>query len=219
MPAQALQPLEIGAAARTLAGEKESGDRFVVLPSRHGTVVSVVDGLGHGPAAAFAGKLAVHAISKHVDDILPVQVERCHQMLKKSRGAVMALAHLQPTAGQMSWLSIGNVAALRLRPTSRGQASVHSVLPRGGIIGHRVPARMQTLSETLDFQVGDLVLFATDGIAEVFYRDVDCQAPCQAIADSLLKRHSKETDDALVLVLRWNENPPTDPSASGPGQP
>jgi len=46
-------------------------------------------------------------------------------------------------------------------------------------------------------------VFASDGIATGFLSDVSAKEDPQRLADQILARHGKGTDDALVLVARY----------------
>jgi hypothetical protein len=50
---------------------------------------------------------------------------------------------------------------------------------------------------------GDTLVFATDGIGTGFLADVSARDDPQGIADQILARYGKGTDDALVLVARY----------------
>jgi len=50
---------------------------------------------------------------------------------------------------------------------------------------------------------GDLLVFATDGIAPGFETDLHLAQSPGRIADTILNRHFKGTDDALVFVGRY----------------
>ena len=51
---------------------------------------------------------------------------------------------------------------------------------------------------------GDTLIFATDGVGGDFLNEVLPQRdPAQALADYILGRWGKQTDDALVLVARY----------------
>jgi negative regulator of sigma-B (phosphoserine phosphatase) len=105
----------------------------------------------------------------------------------------------------MTWLSIGNVAGLLLHADEQGRLRREHILMRGGIVGHRLPPLR---TATVRLHRGDLLIFATDGIGEGFREEVRLDARPQETADRILARYGKTTDDALVLVGRWN-GPPT----------
>ena len=56
---------------------------------------------------------------------------------------------------------------------------------------------------TLPVLEGDLLAFATDGIRDNFSQGLSPDDTPQQNADRILTRFGKETDDALVLVLRF----------------
>ena len=47
------------------------------------------------------------------------------------------------------------------------------------------------------------MIFASDGIKEEFAQSVPAQVSPRQLADRILARYGKETDDALVLVMRY----------------
>jgi phosphoserine phosphatase RsbX len=57
---------------------------------------------------------------------------------------------------------------------------------------------------TLPIQVGDILIFATDGVRNTFTESIPIQHSPQQIADQVLALHSRQTDDALVLVVKFN---------------
>jgi phosphoserine phosphatase RsbX len=195
---------EYGVAARPLPGELKSGDRHAVIPLSQGSLVAVVDGLGHGYEATLAAEVAV--ITLGAQPHLPVDytVKRCHEALIKTRGVAMSIASLDWRDDTMTWLSIGNVTGLLLHANEQGGLEREHILMRGGIVGHRLPSLR---AATLRLHQGDLLIFATDGIGEGFQEEVRRGARPQQIADRILARYGKATDDALVLVGRWNGQP------------
>jgi phosphoserine phosphatase RsbX len=201
MPAQGLAPLDYAVAGRGFPGAAESGDRFVVRPSARGILVAVIDGLGHGGEAAHAAAAAQRLLLASEDEPLALLINRCHAELRGTRGAAMTLAMLDIPLQTMRWIAIGNVEGMVLRAAPDGTREKFYVLPRGGIVGHRVPEARDT---SLPLSPGDLLVLATDGIAAGFDAAVDWGSPPQRIADAILERHARASDDALVLVGRWS---------------
>ena len=74
-----------------------------------------------------------------------------------------------------------------------------------GVAGRHLPSLRAAITPV---NLGDLLIFFTDGIQpEFLLKPLPGQAP-QRIADRVCDRFSKGTDDALVLVARYVGGPP-----------
>src|ERR1700745_2715896 len=104
----------------------------------------------------------------------------------------------------------GRGAALLLHADESGKVAREHILTRNGVVGHRLPPLR---SATQRISRGDLLIFATDGVREGFESAVRHDARPQETADRLLAQFGKNTDDALVLVGRWNGPPGTGASS------
>ncbi len=56
---------------------------------------------------------------------------------------------------------------------------------------------------TIGIKNGDILIFFTDGIRSGFEKEVYLKATPQQIADNIMMKYNRETDDALVLVVRY----------------
>ncbi|PYS97346.1 MAG: stage II sporulation protein E (SpoIIE) [Acidobacteria bacterium] len=184
----------------TLPGQAESGDRHLVAKLPGGVLVGVVDGLGHGEEAAVASEVAVRTLQRYAREPLLALLRRCHEELMGTRGVVMSLATIGIPKGMVSWLGIGNVEGLLLRAGAARRGADASLLLRRGVVGVRLPAVAVSVAPLAP---GDTLIFATDGIRTAFAQEIGRLDPPQAIADDILARHGKGTDDALVLVARY----------------
>jgi negative regulator of sigma-B (phosphoserine phosphatase) len=197
--------VECGVASRPLRGEVESGDLYAVIARPTGALIAVVDGLGHGYDAAVAARTAIVTLTAQAHQPVAVLVKSCHQALIKTRGVAMCIASLEWRAETMTWASVGNVAAVLLRSDRAGRLEREHIFMRNGVVGHRLPPlRVMTLG----IKVGDLLILATDGLRDGFHSNVNINERPQDSADRILAEYGKATDDALVLVARWN-GPPT----------
>ncbi len=191
---------EWGVAMRPLAGQVVSGDQYLITPSPGGVLVAVLDGLGHGQEAARAGEVAVSILKKNASQPLTSLITICHTALLKTRGVVMSLASFDLDHRTMSWLGVGNVEGLLLR-SKEGLPQAHEdLLLRGGVVGYQIPSLRQAV---LPVREGDLLVFATDGIRSNFFEGLSPDDSPQENADRVLNRFGKETDDALVFILRF----------------
>jgi len=190
--------IEFGVAGRPATGETLSGDDFVVELSDETTVVAVIDGLGHGPEAAEATRRAVEYLAEHAAQPLVSLVEGCHRALKKTRGAVLAVARFEEDGQRLTWLGVGNIEA-RLFRSGRDWGQSDTLLMRGGVVGYQIPPLRP---RSLGLRRGDLLVMATDGIQSGYPDALKPTQTVQAAADCVLADYANNSDDALVLVSR-----------------
>jgi phosphoserine phosphatase RsbX len=190
--------IEWGTAGMPIPGEVESGDLHVVAPFADGVLVALIDGLGHGPDAAEAARVAATLLAAHANETPISLLQRCHEGLRKTRGVVMSVASLDVRDSSLTWLGVGNVEGVLLRadPESTSEA----IALRGGVVGYQMPPLR---AEVLPIGRGDTLILATDGIRSDFKLGVALEAASQAIAESILARCAKTSDDATVLVARY----------------
>jgi negative regulator of sigma-B (phosphoserine phosphatase) len=198
--------LERGVAGLPHKGEPRSGDLAVFAPSSRGGLFVVIDGLGHGAAAADASEAAAAVITEHVEDDPQRLLERCHAELRHTRGAVMTLAWFDLEARTMEWTGVGNVEARFVRAVDGPNARYASPVVLGGVVGYNLP---QVRMGTVALEPGDAVAIATDGVAADFSVSLETGVNAQELAERLLERHGKGTDDALAAVVRYL-GPPAD---------
>lgn len=197
---RAAVPIEWGVAARALPGECESGDNHVVAPFAEGVLIAVMDGLGHGPEAAEAAGIAAATLCLEPHDTVTNLMQRCHAALRKTRGAVLTIASIDAVTNVMTWLAVGNVEALLYRAARSGRPERESILHRGGVVGYQMPVLRAPM---LSIARGDTLIFTTDGISSDFSPESPLEGHPQRIADAILDRYGKQSDDALVLVARY----------------
>ncbi|NKY51681.1 SpoIIE family protein phosphatase [Nocardia vermiculata] len=192
--------VEWAVAGRALPGQPVSGDRSVVLDAGDGSVLfAVLDGLGHGAAAADAADRAAKILADNRNEPLDVLMVLCHRAMADTRGAAVSLV-LFGGDDRLEWLSVGNVDS-RVVAIGPGKPELRaSALLTGGIVGYRLPPNLQT--QTLLIRPGDILLMSTDGIVSNFVDTLDLAKPATDIAADILSRHGKDTDDALVLAAR-----------------
>jgi hypothetical protein len=177
-----------------------SGDAHVVAPFPGGALVAAIDGLGHGPEAADAADLAVSVLEEHASEPVPLLIDRCHERLRKTRGAVMCVASFDARASTMTWAGVGNIEALLLRRDPAARPPRESITARGGVVGYQLPPLRPV---TLTVNAGDLLVLATDGIRSAFVADLVVTATPSGLARTVFERHARGSDDALVLVARY----------------
>lgn len=196
-----LGPIEWATASRPLGGEHVSGDQPVVVDVL-GTAAlfGVIDGLGHGAAAATAATSAVGVIDGAAGEPLDVLFGLCHRQLASTRGVAMTLARIDFGSETLQWMGVGNVEADLLAKSPSGMETRVSARLAGGIVGYQIPGI--TPPERIPIRPGYLLVIASDGIGEGYLDSVDFTASAAMIAERILREYGRQTDDALVLVAR-----------------
>jgi negative regulator of sigma-B (phosphoserine phosphatase) len=116
------------------------------------------------------------------------------------RATVMTLALLDVADNTITWIGVGNVEARLLRADAGLSPQCEHIMLRGGLVGLQLPALQATL---MPLEPGDLLLFATDGIQPGFDVGINPMETPKQVADGILSRHFKGTDDALALVVHY----------------
>ena len=202
----------------TMIGQRVSGDGYTVKCYAGGVLAAVVDGLGHGERAAAAARNAVSTLEAHADESVTSLFRRCHSDLKGLRPTVMALARFNTLEETLTWLSVGNVrgvllpwaghqdpdwrggTARRGRPLALSAPYGHLPMVAGTVGAGHLP---RLVPVTIPMHPGDTLVQFTDGVRDDFLEVLAWAGPPQELADLVLSRYAKGTDDALVLVTRY----------------
>jgi phosphoserine phosphatase RsbX len=192
--------LERGEAGAPLAGEERSGDLAVWAPFDGGALVATIDGLGHGEAAADAAAVAGAKLRAHAGEPPDSVLKRCHEALRSTRGVVATLAWFDLATGGLTWTGIGNVEGRLVRANRKQGDTTDSPTLFGGVLGWSLPA-VRLVRTTLG--PGDCLVMATDGIAADFGSSLQPGVPAPEQARRVLESHSRGSDDALVVAVRY----------------
>jgi phosphoserine phosphatase RsbX len=193
--------VEVAVASAPAQGETVAGDQYVAVPCGEGALLAAIDGLGHGAAAGEAAQLAVEVLREHREEPLPRLIERCHGELAETRGAAITLARIDTAGRMLTWVGVGNVEGRLLRVEE--EVGLHpapeSALLLAGVVGHQLPPLHAVM---LPIEPGDTVLLATDGLdADIGGRHA-VRGELSPLAEGLMHRHRRGSDDALVLLAR-----------------
>jgi negative regulator of sigma-B (phosphoserine phosphatase) len=193
--------LDWGVALQAQPGQVECGDAWVIEPVANGILVAVIDGLGHGTAAAVAAQRAVETIRRSASLPLEKLISVCHQALLGSRGAAISVARIDTAGETLTWVGVGNVEGLVLNPVAFTPPVWQSeaLVARGGVVGYELPTLRPA---TLPFKPGSFLVFATDGVKPGFAGEMRARRQSQQAADHILAGYGRGTDDALVMVVQ-----------------
>lgn len=117
----------------------------------------------------------------------------------------MTLARIDFHAAKLSWTGIGNVSANLLAKSASGIQVRSSARLVGGIVGYRIPETRP--AQVVSIRIGDLLVITTDGITEDHLDHIDFAASAADIAEQILAKHAKDSDDAMVLAARHRGMP------------
>lgn len=193
---------EVGIYGRPHPEEKVSGDHasFTRPDGTDDLVLVVTDGLGHGPLAREASHAAMSAVYEHASDGPEAIVAACERSLGGTRGVVMAVCRLAERSESMETASVGNIELAVCRPRDARRFGGSSA-----IVGGRGNRPVKVRTETTSVAEGDLVMMTSDGISSKVSIEQDLALLREhpiIVAQRIMERFGRKTDDALVLVAR-----------------
>lgn len=187
--------MEYGIVFRPKAGQYVSGDAYLIADLGGVYLAALADGLGSGEDAAQAARCAIAIVGENAWEPLPIILQRCHQALHNTRGAVMGILKIEGRAGRVSYAGVGNID-LHSR-SARGFQPINAY----GILGSRLP-EVRTFEGV--YTPGDLFVLSSDGITRHFDLDqlsIRAGLSPQNLAEQIAASFSRPEDDVTVLVM------------------
>jgi anti-sigma regulatory factor (Ser/Thr protein kinase) len=189
--------LQSGVVSLPLAGEAVCGDGWQIKRSGPCTYVMVVDGLGHGEYAAEAAREAERILAEVHSSSAAEIVRDCHNALKKTRGAAVAVAVIDHAKNVLSFCGLGNISAVLLSSEGRRGLASHN-----GTAGH---ALHRTQEFTLPWNEDSVLVMHSDGLGSRWdldrYPGILRKHP-SLMAAVLYRDFARQRDDATVLVVK-----------------
>ena len=177
--------------------EHESGDAWTTTGVRDVITISVIDGLGHGPAAATAANAAVRVFREGESHELERLLNDAHAALRPTRGAAVGIARIFATQGRMEFVGVGNIAGAIV-----DDDGTRRVVSQNGIVGHEM-RRVQTY--TYPWTSSSVLVMQSDGVSASWnasaYPGLITRDPA-LIAAVLYRDFCRGTDDATVVVAK-----------------
>lgn len=183
---------------RAMKGQTECGDGWRVRDFGPRQMVCIVDGLGHGPLAARAARRAIEVFESASPADAPGDiVQRAHEGLRETRGAVMAVLALDARAGTATYCGVGNIAALIL-----SDEPAQHLLSIDGTVGYNL---RKVRTQQAAWLPGATAILNTDGLSGRWnlsrYPGLLSRDP-GLIASILFRDHARDTDDATLVVAK-----------------
>lgn len=199
-PTEAPVPaLEIGAVCVPVVGERVCGDGWEADVDTGMGDLMIVDGLGHGPLAHLAAQGAVQCFAKTPGDRPQRRIEAIHFALRGTRGAAVAVAHVESSPGKaprVHYAGVGNTVAVVLSREGESKRMV-SLAGTAGL-------QMRKVQE-FDYPWGEesVLVMHSDGISTNWNLDQHpglLRKHPSLIAGVLYRDFARGRDDATVLV-------------------
>lgn len=189
--------IEIGVVALPKLGEEVSGDAWAWAGDDYRRLFLVVDGLGHGPAAASAASAAIRVFHDHHHQSPQRIVEAAHGALRSTRGAALAIAEIDFEQQTLCFAGIGNISASISSATEH-----HNLMSYNGTVGHEV----RKIKEfTYPWYANGLLTMHSDGISTQWkldrYPGLSQKHP-SLIAGVLYRDFHRERDDVTMVVAK-----------------
>jgi anti-sigma regulatory factor (Ser/Thr protein kinase) len=198
-PAARDHALELGVVRVSAPGEQVCGDDWATITRDGHSLVLMVDGLGHGPAAALAAEEAVRIFQgQHSSE--PAEIlEGIHRAIRGTRGAALAIARIDLVQGQVRYAGVGNISSLILDTTA---GETRSMVSLNGTVGHAI-RKIQSFDYS--WTEDSVLLMYSDGMATHWnldrYPGISRRHP-SLLAGVLYRDHKRGRDDVSILVAR-----------------
>ena len=186
--------MDAGGLCLALAGEAECGDAWECLARPDEVRILLVDGLGHGPGAAKAARAALEHFNQQAEEAPAACLRSMHQALRKTQGAVAAIAHVNPGLGRLTFAGVGNISGRIF-----DRAATLSCLSSPGVLGFRLDRLRE---ESHPWTASSVLVLHTDGLRSL--TEIKALPRCSAslTAASLYRRLDRGKDDCGVVVVR-----------------
>jgi Stage II sporulation protein E (SpoIIE) len=192
-----LDKLRIAGMAVPYPGERFCGDAWAFHHTADRTLVLLVDGIGHGWEAAEAAQEATTTFRKYADRAPGEILLSIHDALKKTRGAVAAIAEIRANEGTLTYAGVGNISAV----VQSGNGS-RSLVSHNGTLG-MATSRIQEFK--VDWPADAVLVLHSDGLHSRWdlssYAGLIVRHPA-VIGAVLLRDFRRQRDDASVVVVR-----------------
>jgi anti-sigma regulatory factor (Ser/Thr protein kinase) len=189
--------LELGVVRVCAPGELVCGDDWATIERDGKSLIMMVDGLGHGSAAADAAEGAVGAFLG-LRSFEPAEIlESIHRSIRGTRGAALAIVRIDPAGGHVRCAGVGNISSLILDTTT---GETKSMVSLNGTVGHSI---RKVQSFDYPWTQDAVLLMHSDGMATHWnvdrYPGIMRRHP-SLLAGALYRDHTRGRDDVTILV-------------------
>lgn len=189
--------LQVAGFAIPYPGERVCGDAWFSYQTPQRTVLLLADGLGHGWGASEAAEEAIATFRKRVE-LPPGEIlGYIHDALRKTRGAVGAVAEIRPAEGLLTYAGVGNISGVVLEG-----ATSRSLVSHNGTLGMLSPKIQEFRSA---WAPNSMLILHSDGLHSRWdlstYAGLLSRHPA-VIGGALLRDFRRQRDDVSVVVTK-----------------
>ena len=194
---EAPEAIEVGGINAPHPREQVSGDAWVCRADEKSATLMMADGLGHGILAAEAAGAAVASFVKRCAASPAEMLEQIHAALRATRGAAVAVAHLDLARGALLFAGVGNIAG-----TIASGSHVRRLVSHHGTAGSHV---RHIREFEYPWRAGDVLVLHTDGLGSHWdldgYPGLELRHPA-LVAATLYRDFNRGRDDVTVVGYR-----------------
>lgn len=192
--------VRFGISQHSLRDDPACGDVWEIAVQGKRVSMLMIDGLGHGPEAEFAGRAGIRAFNRDSFAEPLSLLEEIHNEMQGTRGGVVAIAQFDAAQDRLSFLGIGDIGAVVV-----GQEKPRGLVSYPGIVGNRY---RKGVVAHVDQCAGQLLILFSDGLKSRWslddYPGLLRRHPA-VIAAVLNRDFSRGTDDVTVMVMTLEE--------------
>ncbi len=178
-------------------GEKACGDACGFEVNGNYLKIAVSDGLGHGKEAEQAALKSLESFEEHIMLSPKEQLKKIHEAIKKMRGAVMNITHIDFDNNQLVYCGVGNISS---RLQSPGKSK--SCISYNGIVGHSIPTTLN--NHVYQWSKNDMLVITSDGLNnrwDILKYPSITKHDGSILAAALYKDHFRGNDDVTVAII------------------
>ncbi|QTA77956.1 Phosphatase family protein, RsbX-like [Desulfonema limicola] len=172
------------------------GDKCAWWEDEKKVTLCIADGLGHGPEAEAAARLAIDYIEAHLSESIPSLFLGCDIALQLTRGAALGLIVIDKINKTLTYAGIGNTRAFVVNH------EIERFLSNYGIVGGGF---RKLTPETSALPENYTIIMYTDGIEEIFDFNKytrEMKQDIQLLSQEILKDWGRTWDDAAIMIYK-----------------
>ncbi len=170
-----------------------SGDCYYIKETKDYFLCGMADGLGSGEAAHEASSAVVHIMKEnHIDDVHTL-MRKCNEVLKKKRGAAVAILKVDYQSEEFVYSCVGNISFFLYTPFDK----LIYPLP---VMGYLSGKPQHFYTQRFPYQKNSIFLFHTDGLRLPSVKSLLKNIPKVNELVLTLKRYEEHRNDDFTFV-------------------